>query len=90
MYFHYNAIRQDISKEWTKDFYIYIYRYHRLVVPSGRIFLTLLATPLYRSSLPAGPQWYTRYPHGADIYRFELVALLLFGHVKGSIGIHHL
>ena len=49
-----------------------------------------LATPPYRSSLPVGPQGYTPYPHRAAVCRFELVALLLVGHVKGSIGVHHL
>ena len=49
-----------------------------------------LATSPYRSSVPAGPQGYTPYPHRATVCRFKLVALLLFGHVKGSIVVHHL
>ena len=49
-----------------------------------------LATSPYRSSLLAGPQGYIPYPHRADVSRFELVTLLLLGHVKGSIGVHHL
>ena len=49
-----------------------------------------LATPPYRSSLPAGPQGYTLYPHRVAVCMFELVALLLLGHVKGSIRVHHL
>ena len=49
-----------------------------------------LATPPYRSSLLAGPQGYIPYPHRAAVYRFEPVALLLLGHVRGSIGEHHL
>ena len=44
-----------------------------------------LAIPLYRSSPLAGPQGYR-----AAVCRFELVALLLFGHVKWSTGEHHL
>ena len=48
-----------------------------------------LATFPYRPSLSAGPQGYTPYPHRAAVCRFELVALLLLGHVKGSKGIHH-
>ena len=48
------------------------------------------ATPPNRSSLPAGPQGYTLYPHRDGVCRFELVAPLLLGHVKGSIGVHHL
>ena len=34
-----------------------------------------LATPPNRSSVPAGPQGYTPYPHRADVCRFELVTL---------------
>ena len=49
-----------------------------------------LATPPYRSSPPAGPHGYTPYPHRAAVCRFELVALLSLGHVKLSIGVHHL
>ena len=49
-----------------------------------------LAAPLYRSSLPAGPQGYIPYPHWAAVWRFVLVALLLLGHVRGSIGENHL
>ena len=49
-----------------------------------------LATPPYRSSVSAGPQGYNMYPHRAAVYRFELVTLLLFGHVKESIGVYHL
>ena len=63
---------------------------HHLVVASTRISLTLSRHPPYRSSFPAGLQGYTSYPHRAAVCRFELVALLLFGHVNGSIGVHHL
>ena len=49
-----------------------------------------LATALYRSSLLASPQGYIPYPHRAPVCRFELVVLLLLGHVRGSIGVHHL
>ena len=49
-----------------------------------------LATPPYCSSLLAGPQGYILYPPRAAVCRFELVPLLLLGHVKGSIGEHHL
>ena len=43
-----------------------------------------LVTPPYRPSLPAGPQGYVPYLHRAAVCRFELVALLLLGHLKGS------
>ena len=47
-----------------------------------------LAIPPYCSSLLAGPQYYIPYPHRATICRFELVVLLLLGHVKGSIAVY--
>ena len=37
----------------------------------------------YRLSPPAGSQDYSPYPHRAAVRRFELVALLLRGHVNG-------
>ena len=49
-----------------------------------------LVTRPHCSSLPVGPLGYTPYPHRAAVCRCELVALSLLGHVKGSIGVHHL
>ena len=49
-----------------------------------------LATSPYRSSLLADPQGYILYPYIAAVRRFELVSLLLIGHMCGSIGVHHL
>ena len=49
-----------------------------------------LAPPPYRSSLLAGRQGYIPYPYRAAVCRFELVARLLLGHVRGSIGEHYL
>ena len=48
------------------------------------------ATSPYRSSLLAGPQGYTPNHHRSAVCRFELVVLLLLGHVKGSIEVHPL
>ena len=48
------------------------------------------ATPPYRSLLLAGFQGYILYPHRAAICMFELAVLLLFGHMRGFIGVHHL
>ena len=48
-----------------------------------------LATSPYRSSPLVGLQGYIRYPHIAPECMFELVVLLLPGHMWGSIGIHH-
>ena len=49
-----------------------------------------LATSLYRSSPLAGLQGYIPYPDIAAVCMFELVVLLLLGHMWGSIGVHHL
>ena len=48
-----------------------------------------LATSPYHSSLLAGLQGYIPYPHIAAVCMFELVVLLLLGHMQGSIGVHH-
>ena len=49
-----------------------------------------LTTSPYRSSPQAGLQGYIPYPHIAAECMFELVVLLLPGHMWGSIGVHHL
>ena len=49
-----------------------------------------LATPPYCSLLLAGPQGYIPYRHRPAVCRFELVVLLLLGHMLRSIGVHHL
>ena len=49
-----------------------------------------LATSPYRSSRPVGLQGYISYPHIAAECMFELVVLLLPGHMWRSIGAHHL
>ena len=49
-----------------------------------------VATSPYRSSPLAGLQGYIPYPHRAAVCMFELVVLLLPGHMWGSIGVHHL
>ena len=51
---------------------------------------TSFATSPYRSSPLAGLQGYIPYPHIAAGCMFELVVLLLPGHMWGSIGVHHL
>ena len=58
---------------------ILLYQQHGYHSPS-------LATLPYRSSLPAGLQGYSQYPHRAAICSFKLVALLLLDHVRGSVG----
>ena len=58
-------------------------RQHRYPRPS-------LATSPYYSSPPAGLQDYILCPHIVAVCKFELVVLLLHGHVWGSIGVHHL
>ena len=49
-----------------------------------------LATSRSRSSPLAGLQGDISYPHIAAVCVFELVVLLLLGHMWGSIGVHHL
>ena len=49
-----------------------------------------LATFPYRSSPQAGLQSYIPYPHIAAVCMFELVVLLLLGHMRGSIGVINL
>ena len=54
----------------------------------GYPWLFLVTSP-YRSSLLAGLQGYIPYPHIVAVCMFELVVLLLLGHMRGSIGVHH-
>ena len=49
-----------------------------------------LTTSPYRSSHLVGFQGYITYPHIAAECIFELIVLLLPGHIWGSIGVHHL
>ena len=49
-----------------------------------------LATSPYCSLPLADLQGYIPYPHIAAVCMFELSVLLLFGHMWGSIGVHHL
>ena len=49
-----------------------------------------LATSPNHSSLLAGPQGYILYWHRASVWRFELVPLLLFSYMRGSIVEHEL
>ena len=49
-----------------------------------------LATSPNRSSPLAGLRGYIPYPHIAAVCMFELVVLLLLGHMRVSIGVHHL
>ena len=72
--------RRELVAEWRECLTAAFmsYRLHGYPWPS-------LTTPPYRSSLLGGSQGYIPYPHRAAVCRFELVALLLFGHVRGSI-----
>ena len=49
-----------------------------------------LATSPYYSSPLAGLQGYILCPHIAAVCKFELVVLLLLGHMWGPIGVYHL
>ena len=49
-----------------------------------------LPTSPYHSSPLANLQGYILYPHIAAVCMFDLVVLLLLGHMRGSIGVRHL
>ena len=73
--------------------YIYIYIYVIIIIMTCRWHgypCPSLTTFPYRSSPLAGLQGYIPYPHIAAVCMFELVVLLLFSHMWGSIGVHHL
>ena len=70
--------------------YIYIYIYIIMSCHQHGYPWPSLATSLYHSSPPAGLQGYILCPHIADVCKFELVVLLLLGHMWGSIGVHQL
>ena len=72
-----------MGKYWLQIIIIVSCRQHRYPWPS-------LATSPYRSSPLAGLQGYIPYPHIAAVCMFELVVLLLAGHMWGTIGVHHL
>ena len=59
------------------------WQYNRYPWPS-------LATFPYCASPLAGLQEWIPYPHIAAVCMFELIVLLLLGHMWGSIGVHHL
>ena len=65
------------------------HRHHHHVVPLARYPWPSLATSPYLSSLLAGLQVYIPHHHIAAVCMFELVVLLLLGHMRGSIGVHH-
>ena len=73
--------------------YIYIYIYIIIIIMSYRQhrypWLSLATFP-YRSSPLAVLQGYNPCSHKAAVCMFELVVLLLNGHMWGSIGGHHL
>ena len=85
--------------------YIYIYIYigwnDKIVVLKKTIIIIMsyrqhgypwpsLATSPNHSSPPAGLQGYILCPHIVAVCKFELVVLLLHGHMWVSIGVHHL
>ena len=82
--FHKITIHQNVSQSDTHAVIIIIMscRQHGYPWPS-------LATSPYHSSLLAGLQGYIPYPHIAAVCMLELVVLLLLGHMRCSIGVHH-
>ena len=72
-----------INEYTSSKSYIYMYIIIILSCHLHGYLWTSLTTPPYRSLLPADPQGYSLYLHRAAVCRFELVALLLLGYVKG-------
>ena len=85
--------------------YIYIYTYTHLYIYTHtytHLYIVImscrqhgypwpsLTTSPYHSSPPVGLQGYILCPHIVAVCKFELVVLLLHGHMWGSIGVHHL
>ena len=89
LYSHLPAISQTIQVRpaghcwWSNNIIIMSCRQHGYPWPS-------LATSPYYSSPLVGLQGYILCPHIAAVCRFELVVLLLLGHMWGSIGVHRL
>ena len=81
--------KQFISLPWKKT---YCHEYIIIIISCRRHGYpwSLLATSPYRSSPLVGLQGHIPYPHIAAECMFELVILLLPGHMRGSIGVHHL
>ena len=77
----YHTSKSELSA-WSIKLSTYFYHIHILILSFHQHGYpwSSLANPPNRSSLLAGPQGYTPYPHGAAVCRFELIALLLLGH----------
>ena len=88
-----NFQRKRINHFQVIYIYIYIYIYIIIIIIMScrqhRYPWHSLATSPYYSPLLAGLQGYIPYPHIAAVCMFVLVVLLLLGHMRGSIGVHH-
>ena len=82
------------SKEWSWRWMILFHNVFIIIIimlcHQHKYLWPSLTTPPYHSSHLAGLQGYIPYPHRAAVSRFKLVTLLLLGHVRESIGEHHL
>ena len=67
----------------------FIYHHHHHVVPQARISLALSRHNSISFITSGWFQGYIPYPHKAAVCMFELVVLLLLGHMQGSIGVHY-
>ena len=98
-------IRRDFSKGWGTGWRIYIYKntYIYMYIYTDMMMMIIimsrrrhwyprpsLATSPFRSSPLAGLQGHIPYPHIAAGCMFELVIVLLPGHIWGCLGLHHL
>ena len=85
-----NNMDRKLNSKLFSTFNVFSNNHHHHLVQPARISLNLSLTSPYRSSLLAGLQGYIPYPHVAAVCMFVLVVLLLPGHMRGSIGVHHL
>ena len=89
IYHMYVCDKRDSENNWKESNRIYIII---IIIMSccqhGYPWPSLAISP-YHSSPPAGLQGYILCPHIVAVCKFELVVLLLHGHMWGSIGVHH-
>ena len=77
-----------VALDYGRQLYLlHHHHHHHHIVPLAWISLTI--TRHFSLSF-IGLQGYIPYPHIAAVCMFELVVLLLPGHMWGSIGVHHL
>ena len=69
---------------------LYNHHHHHHVMPPARISLTLSRHSSLSFITSGRSSGLHPYSHRAAVCMFELAVLLLFGHMRGSIGVHHI